>query len=502
MHDGISMKNSPVRADAFWVIAAGLLVWTMAVRLPFGLAPRADADAALFWLIGHGWRTGIVPYAGLWDIKPPGIFLIFAGADALFGADPLGGRIMAALAIGTGSAGLYRAGDRLLDDRRVGLFAALLFPVYSLLFDGLANKPELFCAPLVIWGLLLAAQAVRSDGASNRGLLFTAGLLLGFAAMIKQTAAFEILFVVILLGLIGRTVRATVPMWAVFGAGLAFAPLGFAAYFAAVGAFTAFFDASVVGALLRLRGDGVALADAPVRVLASLKTGMPLLVLAGLGWAERRRLAWNGHDRAALVVWGWLAAAALGELAMRATYPAYALPLVAPLCLLSARPLAALTRARSGAWRIAGGVACVIALLWPLAFRVFTRDPDIDLQAPRVAAYLRERVPGQPVYVVDYDPVVYQLSGAPVLTRFPFHQHIVCDFPALPVSPEAEIRRIMAARPAALVFAPENHRMVCELPERVGLVRALARAGGYAPATRIAGDYGEVEIWTLSEAAR
>ena len=135
------------------------------------------------------------------------------------------------------------------------------------------------------------------------------------------------------------------------------------------------------------------------------------------------------------------------------------------------------------------------ALCWPILFKAVMLDPDIDRQAPQVASYLRHAVPGKPVYVVDYDPVIYQLARAPVLTRFPFHQHMMCDFPALPVSPEEEIRRIMALRPAALIFAPEEHRMICELPERVELVRDLAVNVGYSQAARIDGPHGAVSIW-------
>lgn len=487
------------------------LFWSALVRLPFGLAPRADADAALFWIIGHGWRLGDVPYAGVWDIKPPGIFLIFAGADALFGANPLGGRLLAALAIGIAAAGLYRLCDRVLDDRKAGLIAAALLPPYTLLFDGLAGKPELFCAPLVTWGILLAVEGISAPERRAFGRLILSGVLMGFAATIKQTAVFEIIFVGIALAwIIHHSDQAARPdkpaptgkiitAWAVYGIGLAAVPLGFALYFAAMGAFADFIDASVVGALLRLRGDGVSLAEAPVRLLASLKTGMPLLVLAGLSWAERRRLAWRGLPHAPFLAWGWLAAAALGELAMRATYPAYALPLVAPLCLLSARLLAAMLRAGTRTWQVAGLAILAGAVCWPILFKAVTPDPDIDRQAPQVAAYLRKAVPGKPVYVVDYDPVIYQLAGAPLLTRFAFHQHMMCDFPALPVSPEEEIRRIVAKRPAALVFAPEKHRMICELPERVDLVRGLAMKAGYREAARIDGPHGAVAIWMLPQ---
>ena len=111
-------------------------------------------------------------------------------------------------------------------------------------------------------------------------------------------------------------------------------------------------------------------------------------------------------------------------------------------------------------------------------------------------------MPGQPVYVVDYEPVVYQLSGAPVPTRFPLPLHLMCDFPPLPVLPEDELRRIIATRPAALIFAPTDYRMSGELPARIGLVRQIASQANYRPTVSIDGPAGPVEIWMALEAGR
>lgn len=477
----------------FWLAGVALIGWASLVRLPFGLAPRSDPDSALFWIIGHGWRQGYLPYVALWDVKPPGIFLIFAGADTLLGADPFGGRILAAIAIGIGAAGLYRIGEGVLDNRRAGLLAALLFPTYSILLNGLDIKAELFAAPLLIWGILISVKTERSV----LHFLF-AGTLMGAATMLKQTACFEILFVLTLFA----TARSDVRVYAAFVTGLLLVPTGFAFYFVTNGALGDFISASLIGGLSRLHGSGIPLEAAPVRLLASLKPALPLLVLTGMGWAERRRIGWTGHRTGPMIMWGWLAAAAFGDLAMRATYPPYALPLLAPLCLASGQTLAALGRADDRLWRRAATTLLAIALLCPIILSMLLPDPEIDPQPPRVAAYLQQHLPGQPVYVVDYEPVVYQLSGAQVPTRFPLPLHLMCDFPALPVPPEDELRRIIATRPAALIFAPANYRMSCELPARVDLVRQMAEQANYRPTVSIDGPAGPVEIWMTLDTAR
>jgi 4-amino-4-deoxy-L-arabinose transferase-like glycosyltransferase len=472
------------RAWTTYAIIAALVGWALLVRLPFASISRADGDGALFWLIGHDWLNGHPPYAGLWDVKPPGIFLLYAGAAALFGADPVGGRIVAALAIGIAAAGLYRFGAGLLADRRTGLFAATLLPPFTLLLDGLNGKAELFAAPFLVWGMLLAL-------APSRALLplLAGGALMGFAATIKQTSGFEIVFVLLALALAPRAPHRC----AAFLAGLAIAPLGFCLYFAGIGAFRAFLDASLIGALTRLHGDGGTLFTAPLRLLVIMLPALPLLILGGIGWAERRRM-----DRAgAPLVWGWLGATALGAVAMRATYISYALPLLAPLCLAAGHALSTLAaRARGLATALAG-----VVIACPILLAAMLPDAGADSRPPRIAAWLRAHVPGRPVYVVDYEPLVYELSGAPVPTRFPLPQHLLCDFPALPVPAEAEMARIMAGRPAALVVSAARQRMVCTDRTRVVRVMALAARAGYRLAASFEGPYGPIEIWIAPPSA-
>jgi hypothetical protein len=180
---------------------------------------------------------------------------------------------------------------------------------------------------------------------------------------------------------------------------------------------------------------------------------------------------------------------------MRATYPVYVLPLLAPLCLASGGALAALAGLGHGRWRPLAVALTTSAALYPVGYTLAFPDPGFDPRPALIAAAIERRVPGRPVFVVDYDPAIYALSGAPMPTRFPFPQHLMCDFPALPVDPVAELRRIMARRPAALVITANRRRMVCEQPARADLVMRIAQGAGYRRLDRYDGPGGPVELW-------
>jgi hypothetical protein len=260
-------------------------------------------------------------------------------------------------------------------------------------------------------------------------------------------------------------------------------------------------DASLFGGLTRLHGDGGTLAGAPLQFLAALKPVIPLVAGAGLCWAERRHIALSAHRLRRDVMWGWLGITALGAIVMRVAYPAYALPLLAPLCLATGFLLAAAGE-QGKAWRTLSILVLPAVLTYPIFARGLFPDDGFEDRTPtRIAAYLNRIAPGKPIYIVDYEPVIYQLTGAPVPTRFPFTQHLVCDFPAAPVQAEEEMRRIVLTRPAAILVSTSRHRIACEMPQRVGMAMRLATDIGYRRDSSFASPYGPIELWRLPDHA-
>lgn len=232
-----------------------ILAWSAAVRLPFyGIA---NGDEFFFSVVAREWLHGGLPYVSAFDIKPPGIFLIYAIAQAIFGASYATFKSMEIVAVASGAWLLFMM-LRPFGSGRLAIWVAALFPVYTLAFDGTAAVNMLLQLPFVIAAFLAVAAAIEGDATTRRRLAgaFLAGLAIGSAGMIKQTAVFEATAAFILLGFYGGR-EARPRMLALFVVGAALPALAFTAYYLAVGHFYALFRDVIVLALQRTDGDVV-----------------------------------------------------------------------------------------------------------------------------------------------------------------------------------------------------------------------------------------------------
>src|SRR5687767_9878358 len=73
-----SVKTS----ERLWLLLA--LAAVAILGLPSILYPF-HPDQAMFAYIGDRWLHGGLPYRDAWDVKPPGIFALYAAAQAVFG---------------------------------------------------------------------------------------------------------------------------------------------------------------------------------------------------------------------------------------------------------------------------------------------------------------------------------------------------------------------------------------------------------------------------------
>lgn len=468
------MPDNARNLRAILLISIALAAWAILLRAPFLQAGQINHDDALYWLIGDAWRRGAAPYITYWDLKPPGLYLLYAGVASLFGNRPEGVRLLAMVAVWLTSLGIWRIGSRHTKVPGAGPVAAALYVPYTLVWYGLASEPEMFIAPLVTWAVALALEA-NSPDARRPGLRFPAvGLLVGIALTLKQTAVFE---GALLFGLIALSTRRMYPV-AAFCAGAAIPPLGFLAAFAAFGQADRMVSAVIVSALQRVGGD-VRASIAPAQFIILLLPGAPLVAAALVGLVERRALV----ERAPLgLLAAWTGVSALSILAMHASYQYYYQALLAPLCLLSGVTIAHLWRSTDRAPRAAAVALAVSSLVFPAVWFPSTGEAKLaGARTPdRIARYLAEATHGSggSLYVVDYQPVVYQLSGLRPATRFPIPMQLVCPFPAIGERPEREIARTMASRPDFLVISASRAALLCEIPALSNLPLRIG-AGGY-----------------------
>ncbi|MCB9600045.1 MAG: DUF2029 domain-containing protein [Sandaracinus sp.] len=449
-------------------------------------------DQAMFHYVAREWLAGRLPYRDVFDVKPPGVFVLEAVLLACFGESQVVLRVVSWLAV-VGTGAMAAAAWQTREERRpgaLGLGAFLASAWHFGAFDFYHSaQTELFQSFFLIAGLLAARR-------TRPGL---AGVLLGVAVLFKLTAVVP----AALIGLVcfGRRPKELAKL-VVGGA----TPL-------------ALFVASY--ALVDLLGEGGALESLAhyVELVAHYGTSakpslgarlstfwlenvawlLVALATTGIGWRERstadRRQVLLG---ATLFVGSALAVLSQGKLSVYqwdVTSGFLVLWLLAALRPLPTRAvwgtaivLAALPLVRPGAFygahvrTVLTGGAVESAMVHPDFLYAYE-----DQRRMAEAFEARGLRPGDALHVRGYEPTVYVLTGARSPARF-FENHLhswwVRDVEALEAAKHDHYARLADAAPRFFATRPE-------LPVDVELLEAA----GYEP-------FAEVGRFTLWERVR
>jgi hypothetical protein len=407
-----------MRGTSAIVLATAVLGASALVHLP-GLFVGPSLDAAVFDVVGWQVTHGVPLYAGIWDHKPPGIHLIYAGLEAIRGGlDPwLLPWLLSVLAC---------AGTALLIARvlaRMGLaaiapavavLAALLGGQYLLsLGGGLSEEPATFLA---------LSSIVIATGGSRTLRWVVAGACLAAAVLVAvQVAPAAVALLVLAWRQDRDRLRA---VFATLSGGLLVLSVTIGAL-AAVGLLPAAVDAVITyNAAYRAAGEsaGLALRALPWTVLALLAVGAP----AAAGILAMRRLPPTvGMGLAALA---WIAGGVLLLVLQARFYAHYAMPLIVPLAVLAGIGLTDLLRIlrRSRVSAIAGALA-VMALVAASTVagaaggvQELSLWRDANAQSRSVAEALGEPAPGETMLVWGNQPYLYRLADRAPAMRYPF----------------------------------------------------------------------------------
>jgi hypothetical protein len=141
-------------------------------------------DQSIYAVIGQGMLRHQVPYRDLWDFKPPGIFFVYAVAQALFGESMAAIRWLEVCGFGIASACLIVLARRFQGNSLAGWFAAAFLTSAHVLLDFWHTaQPETFGGILTIGALTLIVP--RSANATRGLHALLAGVLLGAAGLMK-----------------------------------------------------------------------------------------------------------------------------------------------------------------------------------------------------------------------------------------------------------------------------------------------------------------------------
>jgi hypothetical protein len=439
-----------------------LLCWTALLRLPFWR--HTGEDEIFFAVVGRQWLHGALPYAASFDVKPPGLFALFALTQFWSAAPILPIKLLGCVAVAATSTGLFLIGRRYFSPQ-VGLYTALLYPFCSLFLSGTELWPEILQAPFETFAVLLLL-APRDDLPQRNIVL--AGLLLGAAATIRQPGVFEAALLGLMVFFAGSARKYL--RFASFLAGAAIVPAGFLVYFWASGDMREFLNAAVLGAVARMHGDNISFAAGAWRFFPMQKPIIGLLLLTLLLGVHRDLVRQAGLARPVVIIATWLSGVALGLIAAKSQYDHYFLILIPPMLLLGAVFIFH-AGGKLVAW--AGNLAPLLfatfVMVPPLVYVAFNPSaPGADLAVERqVARRLHDAglADGGRILVLDSGAPIYLYAHAVPAFRVFHRQHLLCDFPGVGADPLAEA---LASAPQFIVIKQASARLICELPGRIG----------------------------------
>ena len=430
-----------------WHVALILAVIAIVLRGPDFGNPVIHVDEQYYLLVGDRMLHGTLPYVDIWDRKPIGLFLLYA-AMRLLGGDGIYAYQLVATAFAAATAYIvWRAALRAGASRGGAFAAAVAYLIWLPLLGGRGGQSPVFYNLFVAGAALIALYLPERARARATGAIVAWGtlacLLGGLAIQTKYTPAIEGAFI----GCVHLWyLRKAGSSWAgLAGAALLWLLAGLAPTLAAGGwywslgpaAFKAFWFANVDSIFLRV---GYPLDQIAMRLLGIVASLSPLILAAAFAWRWRTR---GDQREEALIGFGWLVAAGGGFLLIGTFFDHYALPLVAPLCVVAARALG-----RSSRLMVA---ALALGLTLNLVERGIKND-DGD-GARTVASVVKANSGTECPYLFIGDTITYQLAQTCLPTPYAFPNLLAysTEQGATGIDEAAEVRRILRHRPPVIV---------------------------------------------------
>jgi 4-amino-4-deoxy-L-arabinose transferase-like glycosyltransferase len=447
--------------------------------------PVIHFDEQFYLLVGDRMWQGALPFVDIWDRKPLGLFLLYAGIRLLGGEGIVQYQIVAMASVVATSLVIYRMA-RMVAGHRGALCAGAVYQACLAGFLCIGGQAPVFYNLLMAlagWGMLRIWVAADARHLLRDGLAVMA--LVGLALQIKYTVVFEGVGFGLALIWIGHragwhgsggkrgrlflaalawSLTALVPTLAAWG------------YYAAIGHGAAFFQANFLSIFGRHEEMGGAL----FRLAKEMAALTP--VWLAIFWAPRVMPALPVRQAAArgfLRYWAFVAV--LGFLLFGTWYDHYVAPMLVPLLALAAPALFA--------GRAAGGVGRWLTWLLICAsfafaagvsvanLRLHGTTAQVDEAATMIDAALDTGGEKGCLYINEGDPILYLKTHACFATRYVFPNHLngMVDAGALEVSPTQEVERIMASHPQAVVMTVKPSAMPVNWQTRHLLFQRLGR---------------------------
>ena len=420
-----------------------LLIVALVARAVTLNNPALGFDEQFYLMVGDQMLHGKLPFVDIFDRKPIGIFLIYAGARLLGGEGFVQYKLVALAFVVATAFLLYRTAR--WRTGAVGAFvAATLYILWLDFMEGEGGQTPVFYNLFMLGaGALLLDAVRRSGGLWWRGL--GAMALTGIAIQIKYAAVFEGVFFGCAFLLLAYKRGMPWLRHAGFAAAmivLALVPTLLAmGYYWSIGHLDEFLFCNFVSVF------GQQKSSLAVGLLALLRMSPSLIPLVIVGWVGRHDRSDDAGTAAPRYLLGWLLTAiAAVVFYWRFNSPHYAMPILPPAFLM----LAPIFERRR---RLAIGFTALAFVSGQIVEAVMVRNKGGGREMRAIAAAARTN--GHYIFVYDGYPGLYMMTHSAMPSRWAFPGHVnaadEANALALGGDPVTIVRQILAGNPDAIV---------------------------------------------------
>lgn len=179
-------KNKKSTRDSWFLV---FIVSLYALRIPSLIEPYWYGDEGIYEVIGMGMRQGRLLYQGVWDNKPPVLYLIYA----FFNGDQFSVRFTSLIFGAVSSVVFFVIARKIFKSRRASYISTLIFTILfaTPVFEGNIANSENFMILLTLLGLFFVTKYLENK--NNFKYLIYSGLILSLSFLTKVVAIFDFL---------------------------------------------------------------------------------------------------------------------------------------------------------------------------------------------------------------------------------------------------------------------------------------------------------------------
>ncbi len=448
---------------SFWPeknIAMTFIVVAVGLRF-FSFFPSVlDHDESTYLIIGRDILQGKELYTEITDTKPAGIFIFYAAMELLFGGSIFMKRLVFSLVVGFTSFLVYRVSMNFFNNQKPAIASGLIYIFYTSIwiYHGRSPNTELLFNLTTIGALLLFLRPTLKTW-------FMGGLLMGIGFIIKYLVLFDLAAFLLFfflydilndvkllrqLNFWGRYILAGLTFLLVFGL--------LNLYFYLDNPLHEFFY--VTYELPGNYGSNPSLKRYFIMLLDFTAKFLPISFFVFYVISKKNFLM--GKLKWFFLVWvsGILIAIYLpGK-----EFSHYTIQLMLPLSLLGGlffHP--ELRKDKFSSLLFSGKTGLALLVVGTLIIQLISFNNEVmKIDHPReVAAAIKQKlVPGEHIYVANYEQIVYYLLEMESPTKYVHPNLIFTDtHKAFKIDVDQELKRIMDASPEFIIVERENEKL-------------------------------------------